>query len=702
MTAFHVIYFLLSLVAIYGIINIQFIWKPDEKTQKYFRALPHERVIKPVRGNILATDGRPIALAIPNYHITIDCSIRKQEFDDKRTERDFRDIIKRPGKRDSICNRTGSEMERIWREKAHQMCMQMGPLLGKNGQEIYNEIISRRDSGKKSQYKVAEFIDYETVEAIRQLPLANEGRFKSGLIIDEEIVRDYPYGALARKTIGFLPKKGNPDGSKTGIEFSYDSLLRGTTGLEYLIHADGGRQIVDHRSKRIPVKNGYDVRTTLNIDTQNLCDRELRKIFSSRTDVEGGCMMVMEVATGAIRAMVNLKRDKDGNYRENYNYAVLYKGATGSVFKAATLMALMEDGKIALNDTVSTFGGVREFHKWKCDDRLHTSLNAYPNRRICVGEGLEISSNIVFASLVYDNYQQEPDRFRDLLHQFHLDENFDFDISGLQKPYIPRKKDKIWSGSTLPNIAIGSSIDLCPLHTLTFYNAIAGRGRMMKPYLVEAILKEGKVVQNFDPTVIDEQICRKDVVDTLIRGLCRVTEGKKGTAREAFRKAPYRMAGKTGTGRLTFQDKNGRTVTRDGNLTKNIGTFVGFFPAENPQYTIIAVGYQDINAASLYGNIFAHAVRKVADVLYAMNPENAEVIKGEGRIEKSQKEIPVISAADTPLVPDVKERGLSDAIWMIENSGYICEYEGIGRVQSQSPAAGTRHAKGKVVKIVLK
>ena len=254
----------------------------------------------------------------------------------------------------------------------------------------------------------------------------------------------------------------------------------------------------------------------------------------------------------------------------------------------------------------------------------------------------------------------------------------------------------------MPNIAIGSSIDLCPLHTLTFYNAIAGRGRMMRPYLVEAIQEEGKDIQKIDPFVIDEHICRKEVADTLIKGLCRVTEGKSGTARKAFRNAPYRFAGKTGTGRLTIYDENGRPVTNLGGKTKNIGTFIGFFPAENPKYTLMAVGYQDISTASLYGSEFAHTVRAVADALYAMDAENGETLEGRSKIGKSTKEIPVISAADTPLVPDLKDRGLADAIWMIENSGYKCEYEGMGRVRSQSPAAGTRYNKGNVVKIVLR
>ena len=702
MTAFHVIYFFFSMLAIYGIIHIQFFWEPDEKTKKEFVALPRERVIKPVRGNILATDGRPIALAVPNYHITIDCSIRKKEFDGKRTENFFKDVIKRPGQHDSICKRTGKEMEKIWREKARQMCLKMGPMIGKDGEAIYKEIISRRDSGKKTHYTVAKFVEYETAEAIRVLPLAREGRYKSGLIITEELVREYPYGSLARKTIGYLPKVGNPEGSKTGIEYSYDSLLRGTPGLESLIHADGKQRIVDHRSKYVAVQDGSDIRTTLDIDIQNLCDRELRKTISARSDVEGACMMVMEVSTGAIRAMVNLKRDKDGLYRENYNYAVLYKGATGSVFKAASLMALLEDGKVALNDTVSTYGGVFQFPGWKCDDQMHTGVRLYPDKRICVGEGLEISSNIVFSTLVYNNYRQHPEQFRDHLHAFHLDENFDFDITGLQRPYIPRMGEKAWSGSTLPNIAIGSSIDLCPLHTLAFYNAIAGRGKMMKPYLVEAILKDGEVVRTTDPTVIDEHICREEVADSVIKGLCRVTEGKKGTAREAFRNAPYRFAGKTGTGRLTIYDEKGRPITNLGGKTKNIGTFIGFFPAENPQYSLMAVGYQDVSASSLYGSVFAHTVRAVADALYAMDEKNGTVLQGRGSMGKSHKEMPVISAADTPLVPDVKGCGLSDAIWMIENSGYVCEYEGMGAVRSQSPAPGTKHNKGNVIKIVLK
>lgn len=696
---FHVLYFILSVIAIISVIHIQYFWKPDEKTAIHFKATPIERTVAPKRGDILSRDGRPIAIAVPNYHVRMDCGIRKEEFDKKALNKAFKYTYK-VGRKDSTVYLTGREMEEIWRRKAREMCAGLEPLIGKDRDLLYRDIISCRNA--RRHYKIAEFIDYETAEAIRQLPLVNEGRYKSGVIIEDEYVREYPYGSLARKTIGFLPKKGNAEGSKTGIEYSYDSLLRGKPGKEYLINADGKTRIVDHRSEVTKVQDGLDIRTTLDLEMQNLCDRELRKAFASRDDVEGGCMLIMEVGTGAIRAMVNLKRDKYGRYLENYNYAVLYKGATGSIFKAASLMALLEDNRVHLNDTVSTYGGFFQFPGWKIDDSMHTGVRYYPSRRISIGEGLEISSNIVFSTLVFNHYQNDPDLFRDYLHRFHLDENFDFDIEGLQTPYIPRKGDACWSGSTLPNIAIGSSIDLCPLHTLTFYNAIAGRGRMMKPYLVEAICKDGKKVRSVKPTVLDEHICRPEVADTLTKGLCRVTEGRKGTAYWAFRGAPYRMAGKTGTGRLTFTDANGRAVTSSNGKTKNIGTFVGFFPAEKPKYTIMAVGYQDVRAASLYGSVFSYTVRAVADALYAMDADNGEVIRETGRIRMEKKEKPVISAANDNLVPDLRGCGLSDAVWMVENSGYRCEYEGFGIVKSQSPAAGTRYAKGQTIRLNLK
>lgn len=697
---FHVVYFFLSLLAVAAIIHIQFFWKPDEKTKVYFLPRVEERVIRPVRGSILACDGRPMALAVPRYHVIIDCAIRKKEFEEKWDKKDFPYKYKN-GRKDSTVRLSGREMEQIWRENARQFCEGLERILaGKGASQLYRDIIRGRERNIR-MLKLAEFIDHETMLAIRELPLARDGRYKGGVVLEEESIREYPYGSLARRTIGYLPKKGNVSGNKTGIEYSYDSLLRGTPGWEKLMNSDGKRKIVDHRSRPIRVKDGYDVRTTLNVDMQNLCDRELRKSFSKRSDVEGGCMLIMEVATGAIRAMVNLKKNEQGEYVENYNYAVLYKGATGSVFKAATLMALLEDGKVQLNDTVPTYGGIYKFQGWTCDDTQHTGKSRYPSGRICIGEGLEISSNIVFSTLVWKYYREHPTDFTQALHRFHLDENFDFDIHGLPQPVIPRPGQPNWSGSTLPNISIGSSIDLTPLHTLTFYNAIAGRGRMMKPYLVEAIEKDGEVVHRIDPVCIDRAICSKATADTLTKGLCRVTEGKNGTAYWHFRNAPYRFAGKTGTGRLTFYDKNGRPVTNIDGATKNIGTFIGFFPAQAPKYTVMAVGYQELRSNSLYGSVFAETVRAVCDNLWAMDSMNGEVIKERrGGLEYSRRE--KTDLCENGTVPDLRGHGLDEALFELENNGYTCEYNGVGLVRSQIPAAGTRLPRGGTVRIVLK
>ncbi|MBP5397288.1 MAG: transpeptidase family protein [Bacteroidales bacterium] len=700
MGVFHVVYFLLAALSIAAIIHIQFFWKPDEKTKVFFLPRMEERVIHPERGSILARDGRPMAMAVPNYHVIIDCAIRKGEFEENWKEKQFTYHYK-VGRRDSTVRLTGKEMEQIWRENARKLCEGLEKILGgKSADRLYREIINGREHNCRT-LKLAEFIDHESMLAIKELPLARDGRYKGGVIFEEESVREYPYGSLARRTIGYLPKKGNISGNKTGIEYSYDSLLRGTPGWEKLMNADGGQKIVDHRSRPIRVKDGYDVRTTLDVDMQNLCDRELRKTFALRDDIEGGCMLIMEVATGAIRAMVNLKKNEQGEYVENYNYAVLYKGATGSVFKAATLMALLEDGKVHLRDTVPTYGGIYKFQGWTCDDTQHTGKSRYPSGRICIGEGLEISSNIVFSTLVWQHYREHPTDYTGALHRFHLDENFDFDIHGLPAPIIPQPGQPNWSGSTLPNISIGSSIDLTPLHTLTFYNAIAGRGRMMKPYLVEAIEKEGKVVHHIDPVCIDRSICSKSTADTLTKGLCRVTEGKNGTAYWSFRHAPYRFAGKTGTGRLTIYDKNGRPVTNIDGATKNIGTFIGFFPAEAPKYTVMAVGYQEVRRVSLYGSVFANTVRAVCDNLWAMDCMNGEKIKERrGSLERSRRE--QMTAHENGVVPDLKGHGLDEALYELENNGYTCEYSGVGRVAGQSPAAGSRLSKGSTVRIVLK
>jgi len=332
-------------------------------------------------------------------------------------------------------------------------------------------------------------------------------------------------------------------------------------------------------------------------------------------------------------------KDENGMLGETYNYAVKRKGNPGSVFKAVTLMALLEDRKVELEDSIPTFYGEWSYKGVKLPDDDYLYKSKWPDDKITVSDGFMISSNHVFRYLACENYGEKPEKFIAKIKGFKLLDKIDFDLDGLVEPSIHTPDQDLWSTTSLPSIAMGYSVNITPLHTLMFYNAIANKGRMMKPYLVEDIETDGKVKKEFKPQVIDRQICSKAVADTLTRAMLKVTEGWKGTAREPFRNAKCRVAGKTGTARVEFKDEiTGRTGLEDSQGRKtHVATFVGFFPVENPVYTAIVVMYSRPTLANVYGVRCAPVVRAIADDYYCMSTEFSEVLKENGNVPKMNK-----------------------------------------------------------------
>ena len=321
-------------------------------------------------------------------------------------------------------------------------------------------------------------------------------------------------------------------------------------------------------------------------------------------------------------------------------------------------------------------------------------------------DGLKISSNHVFRYLACENYggsAADQKRFVDKLYEYKMNEKFDFDLIGLAEPVIPAPGSSRWSGTALPSIAIGYSVLETPLHILMFYNGIANRGKLMKPYLVEAIEKDGKTVKKMGPEVLNGSICSKATADTLTRALKLVVQ--EGTGRR-LKDAKCAVAGKTGTAQIPFVTEAGgraRTVYKDKDgKRQHQGTFVGFFPADAPEYTVIVSVYSKLSPYDFYGgNLPANAFREIVDNIYSLSPEWGKEMKCSGEVPE-MKSTGVVSGDDRlDEVPDVKGLGLMDALWSIENCGYRCVYEGSGHVTGQTPPAGTRMEKGKTVKLKL-
>ena len=456
--------------------------------------------------------------------------------------------------------------------------------------------------------KIGHEVDLNAYNRIMQLPLARDGRYRGGVIAERSDIRHYPYGTLARRTIGFVRDNDSQvTNTHIGLEGKFDYILHGKEGREYLRSTDLGT-VSNTDSSIVRAEDGKDLYTTLNIDYQQIADAALREQIEGEEDLEGACLVLMETKTGAIRAMVNLVRGQEGEFGEYQNLAISRKAEPGSVFKTVTLMSVLEDGFVkSLEETLPATTGHVEGTSIN-DSHIRDFARQHDTDEISILDGFKISSNYVFATLAVKYYGRTKtsdgtERFLSNLYNYKLGEAFDFDLDGLQTPTIPSPETRYWTNTDLGSIAYGYSTEETPLHILTFYNAIANKGRMMKPYLVNG------------PSILNSAVCSRAVADTITRALKAVTED--GTARR-LRGAKCSVAGKTGTSFGTFP--NGKYVDENGKR-KYQGTFVGFFPAEDPQYSVICMVYSNPTGKSFQGGgIPARAVRTMIDKIYNIDP----------------------------------------------------------------------------------
>lgn len=678
---FYAIVLVAGFFIIGKMVCIQLFWKPDKDVARFFLPPSTKSVIEPDRGAIIGSDGKLLAMSTPMYQLYMDCTVLKSVFRGKSNP---------------------DSLERDWLSKAKAFSDGLAKEVGGSAGDYYRMIVTGRKDGNRYMRLTAD-LDRGALLRLQKLPLMKEGRYKSGIIVNKRDSRQYPYGTLARRTIGYVKDNRNSNGNNhIGLEGKYDYALHGKEGEIWLRPTDNRERIQNYDSTYVKPEDGLNVRTTLNITLQDIVDKAMRKQMAANPKINEGCAVIMDVKTGAIRSMVNLTKDpKDSSLNEVYNMAIGFAAEPGSVFKATTLMTVIEDGFVkSLDDVIPMNNGV---------------IPGYPqdthikgNGEISVLRGFEISSNYVFRYLAVKNYNDNPKRFLDKLYMYKLGQAFDFDLKGLSEPYIPSPDSKQWSATDLGSTAIGYSVKETPLHILTFYNAIANKGRMMKPYLVESIEKNGAVKTKKGPSVLNASICSKATADTMLRAMRAVTS--EGTAKR-LKGAKLTVAGKTGTSRQVLSkeeiDKYGMSspyVTKDGSY-HNLATFVGFFPAENPKYSAIVCMKSDLIRGSLYGGVGPAAVmREVVDAIYVLDPEWGNAISSSAKVPQMKLDREIHEQADTknPVVPDVTGLGLKDAMFIIENSGLRCRYTGTGHVISQTPSPGARATEGSAITLTLK
>lgn len=688
---FHVVFLCMAVAIIGKIVYLQFIWEPDPRYVKYFQPKKDKNEIDPQRGSIIDYKGKLLAISTPMYNVHMDCYVLKEEYASMKDKE------------------KGAKKEQEWISKAQQLADKLPEVLKEDGRNAayYRDLILTGRRNKRRYVAIAKDIDHSTLLELKKLPLFCEGRNQSGMIIEEEETRQYPYDGLARRVIGYVRNNSDTNALHIGIEGEYNHHLRGKKGVEWMKVTDGKGMIQNMDSSFVAVENGLDIRTTLDINIQDIADRSLRANMAQEEDIVGGCVVVLDVETGAIRAMVNLQKDKRGEFREVFNMAAGRPAEPGSVFKAVTMTTLLEDGLIKLEDKLPTNHGVMsDMPKVNRDEYITSYERNNGVNQISIIDGFKISSNYVFRRLVKDNYGEKPEKFINRLHEYNFGEAYEFELeeSGSARPRIPDPESAGWTIYDLVSVAIGYSVRVTPLQVATFYNAIANNGKMMKPYVVESIEDEGRVVRNFKPQILNGSICSKATADTLTRALKMVT--LEGTA-SRLKNAKCTVAGKTGTSRMHLTNEE-RAGSRDpysdiNGRKKHQATFVGFFPADQPKYTAIVVVYTGLMSNNVYGGkIPAMTFKDIVDGIWAYDTEWGNVIKEKGSIPQMREEpISTAKGEDAP-VPDLKGLGLKDAIFAIENNGYRFSHSGTGHVVSQTPKAGTKAKKGDKISIVLK
>ncbi|MFN7747468.1 MAG: penicillin-binding protein [Cyclobacteriaceae bacterium] len=643
------------------------------------------RRVKATRGNIYSDNGSLLATSLPFYKVAMDPTLARKEVFDKGL--------------DSLA----MLLSRYYRDRSESDYKQM--------------LRDARATGKQYLVLNRRQINYQTKKEMSSWPIFREGRYKGGVIFEKMDVRYRPFNNLSRRTIGYV----NEDGQGAGLEFSFDESLGGQDGQALFQKIAGSTWKPVFDGNEVKAVDGLDIQTTIDINLQDVAETSLHRHMALH-DADEGTVVVMEVATGHVKAISNLTRDGKGNYLEKFNHAVGGSLEPGSTFKLVTMIALLEDTNIELSDSIKTGNGEVTFYNRKVRDHHEGGFGT-----LSIQASFEQSSNVAMAKLVDKHFGLKPEKYLDHVDRLKLSRPLGLQITGEVFPKITRPQDKAWSGITLPWMSHGYGLEISPLHTLTLYNAVANDGKMIKPVFVTSVLQADRVIREFETETLNSEICSNSTLKQLRLLLEGVVEN--GTAKN-LKDAHYRIAGKTGTAQ----------ILEDGRYTKKyITSFVGYFPAHAPKYSAIVV-VKNPKGWQQYGNNVAGPVfKEIADNIYARDIELhapmekktvleagvLPVIRG-GRQEEltmlaNELGVSTHSATEEEWVkasrngssvtwkknevlkdrvPDVTGLTFRDALYLCEKSGLRVVYQGRGRVAEQSLAPGTRFGRG--AKIYLK
>jgi cell division protein FtsI (penicillin-binding protein 3) len=674
----------------------------------YWRSMSdsmHQRFIPldAERGTIYSEDGQMLSTSIPTFDIYIDFNADGlREKNGKRFKKNI----------DSF----SLAMAKYFRDKSTTQYKKELLFAWKNDERYYP---------LKKKLSFAEY------KVFREFPLVRLGKNKSGVIVDVNSKRLSPFGLLANRTIGLsrehIASNGKIRKQNVGLEKSYDTLLSGREGQKLVRFIAGGTAIPVEGSVTEP-ENGKDIFTTIEVNIQDITETALMKMML-QSESQYGTAIVMETSTGKIKAIANLGRRPDGSYMEDDNYA-LRTTEPGSTMKLVTLLSVLEKGTSSLTDLVE----VGSAGQMQVGPRMVNDAERAPKPVLTVKECFAHSSNVGMSKLAYKGFGNKPEQFKEYLHRFHLDVKSPVDITDVPRPTMASLKKDNGGLMNMITMSFGYAIQVSPLHTLTLYNAIANNGKMMKPYLVSAVQNSGILIQQFQPTEMEEKICKSSVVQSAKE--CMEAVVTEGTGKLAFKDMPFAVAGKTGTAHVADG-----IIKYDDMVYQ--ASFVGYFPADKPQYTCIVVIRTKPHAVPHFGGLLAAPVfREIATKLYAMyvdkkdpslytiakdssayfyagytndiknvystlnvtytdsvKQNNWSNIYGGNYTQNISQPVLRGNTIRQQVMPNVKGMGLKDALYLLENMGVKVAIKGKGKIIAQSIAPGTALAKG--IKVML-
>ena len=603
--------------------------------------------LKAARGNLYAADGSILATTVMRYDVYLD----------------FKTMTKR---------------DTLYTNNIEALTDSLAVLLGKP-KHFFRKTFDQQKAKNNQYYRLAQGLNFDEFDRIRKFPIFEKGKNRGGFIVERKYKRELATSEIGAGTIGMDDHRG-----KSGLEYAFTESLSGTDGMRLVQRVNAKQwKPIDYWKIKEPI-DGNDVYTTLDLRIQDIAHTALEKQLREY-EAKHGTVVVMEVETGKVRAMVNLQKTPDGNYIDAYNYALKDNVEPGSTFKVISLLAAMDDGYIDENTTVNIGGG-----SWTYAGQ--TISDGHGGGVYEISDVLAKSSNVGTAKLITQFYAAKPEVFFEHLKRWKLFDKMDIELPGITTPKILTPEHKRWNAATLASISYGYSTQINLLQLATFYNGVANGGTMVKPLFIEKIMKDGQVLYESKPEIMVKRMASKEAIKMMTDALTKAVE--KGTARSIFT-PNLKMAGKTGTARFEYWLAG---------TMKYRASFAGFYPSDRPKYTCyVMISEPDVSKGYYGGTVSAPVFKEIAGKTFLKTPQNIEnqmLVDKQVNLSKygySRKKL----SLKNEIMPEVKNLVGREIIPQLENAGYRVEYKGVGKITSQLPLAGTKLKKNQRIYLTL-